>query len=95
MESNRTIIPEDFFTIYRTQLPPTIEYCPHVWGAAPKFTFKFLDYIQKHAIRLIDRPELTDGFPPLLARRKTGNLSIFYRYFIVTVSKKLLISSHR
>lgn len=53
-------IPEILFTMYRSQLLPTIGHSFHLWGTAPKATLNLLDAIQKRAIRLIEKPELTN-----------------------------------
>ena len=62
-------------------LRPSLEYCSHVWGGAPKSTLCLLDKVQSKAIRLINNPNLTKSLQPLSHRRLVGDLSIFYRYF--------------
>ena len=71
-------------TIYKSQIRPSLEYCSHVWGGAPKSTLCLLGKVQSKAIRLINNPNLTKSLQPLqpLSRhRLVGDLSIFYRYF--------------
>ena len=68
-------------SIYKSQIPPSLEYCSHVWGGAPKSTLCLLDKVQSKAIRLINNPNLTKSLQPLSHRRLVGDLSIFYRYF--------------
>ena len=46
-----------------------MEYCSHVWGAAPPSTLGILDSIQKRAIRLINDPGLVGRLPTLAHRR--------------------------
>ena len=67
--------------IYKSQIRPSLEYCSHVWGGAPKSTLCLLDKVQSKAIRLINNPNLTKSLQPLSHRRLVGDLSIFYRYF--------------
>ena len=68
-------------SIYKSQIRPSLEYCSHVWGGAPKSTLCLLDKVQSKAIRLINNPNLTKSLQPLSHRRLVGDLSIFYRYF--------------
>ena len=68
-------------SIYKCQIRPSLEYCSHVWGGAPKSTLCLLDKVQSKAIRLINNPNLTKSLQPLSHRRFVGDLSIHYRYF--------------
>ena len=67
--------------ICKSQIRPSLEYCSHVWGGAPKSTLCLLDMVQSIAIRLINNPNLIKSLQPLSHRRLVGNLSIFYRHF--------------
>nr|CAI5816848.1 unnamed protein product [Callosobruchus analis] len=51
--------PEQLLLLYKAQFRPSLEYCSHVWGCAPKHSLKLLDSILKRAVRLIDTPILT------------------------------------
>ena len=68
-------------TIYKSQIRPSLEYCSHVWGGAPKSTLCLLDKVQSKAICLVNNPNLTKLLHPLSHRRLVGDLSIFYRCF--------------
>ena len=68
-------------SIYKSQICPSLEYCSHVWGGAPKSTLCLLDKVQSKAICLINNPNLTKSLQPLSHRRLVGDLSIYYRYF--------------
>ena len=68
-------------SIYKSQIRPSLEYCSHVWGGAPKSTLCLLDKVQSKAIRLINNPNLTKSLQPLSHHRLVGDLSIFYKYF--------------
>ena len=67
-------------SIYKSQIRPSLEYCSHVWGGAPKSTLCLLDKVQSKAIRLINDPNLTKSLQPLSHHRLVGDISIFYRY---------------
>ena len=73
--------PSHLLSIYKSQNRPSLEYCSHVWGGAPKSTLCLLDKVQSKAIRLINNPNLTKSLQPLSHRRLVGDLCIFYRYF--------------
>ena len=73
--------PQQLLMLYKAQIRPSMEYCSHIWSAAPKHTLKLLDSIQKRAVRLIGDPELTKHLESLEHRRRVGDLSLFYRYF--------------
>ena len=68
-------------TIYKSQIRPSLEYCSHVWGGAPKSSLHLLDRVQSKAIRLINNPNLTNALQSFSHRRLVADLSIFYRYF--------------
>ena len=70
-----------FLSINKSQIRPSLEYCSHVWGGAPKSTLCLLYKVQSKAIRLINNPNLLKFLQPLSHRRLVGDLSIFYRYF--------------
>ena len=72
---------EQLLVLYKAQIRPTMEYCSHVWGNAPKHTLRLLDSIQKRAIRLIGDPELSKTLDTLDNSRRVGELSLYYRYF--------------
>ena len=73
--------PSQLLTIYKYQIRPSLEYCSHVWGGAPRSSLHLLDKVQPKAIRLINNPKLTKSLQFLSHRRLIANLSIFYRYF--------------
>ena len=68
-------------TIYKSQIRPSLEYCSHVWGGAPKSTLCLLDKVQSKPICLINNPNITKSLQPLSHRRLVGDLSIFHKYF--------------
>ncbi|VEN44602.1 unnamed protein product, partial [Callosobruchus maculatus] len=62
--------PEQLLLLYKAQIRPSLEYCSHVWGCAPKHSLKLLDTVQKRAVRLIDTPNLTKDPHSLEHRRR-------------------------
>ena len=73
--------PSQLLTIYKSQIRPSLEYCSHVWGGAPRSSLHLLDKVQSKAIRLINNPSLTKSLQSLSHHRLVAYLSIFYRYF--------------
>nr|CAI5850061.1 unnamed protein product [Callosobruchus analis] len=43
--------PEQLLLLYKAQIRPSLEYCSHLWGCAPKHTLKLLDAIQSRAVK--------------------------------------------
>ena len=50
--------PSQLLTIYKSQIRPSLEYCSHVWGGAPKSTPCLFDKVQFKAICLIHNQNL-------------------------------------
>ena len=73
--------PSQLLTIYTSQIRPSLEYCSHVWGGAPKSSLHLLDRVQSKAIHLINNQNLTNSLQSLSHRRLAADLSIFYRQF--------------
>ena len=73
--------PSQLLTIHKSQIRPSLEYCSHVWGGAPRSSLHLLDKVQSKAIRLINNPSLTKSLQSLSHHRLVADLSIFYRYF--------------
>nr|CAI5860843.1 unnamed protein product [Callosobruchus analis] len=64
--------PEQLLLLYKAQIRPSLEYCSHVRGCAPKYSLKFLDCIQKRAVRRVDASILTKDLHSLEHRRKVA-----------------------
>ena len=73
--------PSQLLTIYKSQIRPSLKYCTHIWGGAPKSSLHLFDRIQSKAIRLINNQNLTNSLQSLSHRRLVADLSIFYHYF--------------
>ena len=84
--------PSQLLTIHKSQIRPSLEYCSHVWGGAPKSSLHLLDRVQSKAIRLINNPNLTNSLQSLSLshRHLVADLSIFYRYFHGHCSQEIL-----
>ena len=53
-------------SIYKSQIRPSLEYCSHVWGCAPKSTLCLLNKVQSKAIRsstILTSPNRSNLFP--------------------------------
>ena len=75
----RFFTPPQFYSLYRGQIRPCMEYCSHVWGGSPHVAL--LDKIERRALRIINAPALTSSCQPLSVRRDVASLSLFYRYY--------------
>ena len=73
--------PPQLLTIYKSQIRPSLEYCSHIWGGAPKSSLHLLDRVHSKAIRLVNNPNFTNSLQPPSHRRLVADLSISYRYF--------------
>ena len=67
--------------MYKPQVRPSLEYCSHVGGGAPKSSLRLPDKAQSKTIRLINNPNLTNSLQSLSHRRLIADLFIFYHYF--------------
>nr|CAI5865543.1 unnamed protein product [Callosobruchus analis] len=81
--------PEQLLLLYKAQIRPSLEYCSHVWGCAPKHSLKLLDSIQNRAVKLIDTDNLTKDLHSLEHRRRVAGLSLFYRFYHGRCSSEL------
>nr|CAI5868241.1 unnamed protein product [Callosobruchus analis] len=81
--------PEQLLLLYKAQIRPSLEYCSHVWGCAPKHSLKLLDSIQNRAVKLIDTDNLTKDLHSLQHRRRVAGLSLFCRFYHGRCSSEL------
>jgi hypothetical protein len=72
----------DLLKIYKAYIRPKMENNSSIWAGACPTSLKFLDSVQKRAIRLINDETITSSLAPLGHRRNIGALSLFYRYFV-------------
>ena len=82
-------ISSHLLTIYNSQVRPSLEYCSHVWGRAPKSTLFLQNKVQFKAILLINNPNFAKSIQSLSQRRLVADLSIFYIYFYGHCSQEI------
>ena len=57
--------PSQLLTKCKSQIHPSLEYCSHVWGGAPKFSLHLLDRVQSKAICIINNLNFTNSLQSL------------------------------
>ena len=72
--------PEVALYIYKFTVQPCMEYCCHVWSAAPSCYLELLNKLQKCICRTVG-PSLAASLEPSAHRRNIVNLSLFYRFY--------------
>ena len=77
--------PSQLSTIYKSQIRPSLEYCSHVWGGAPKSSLHLFDRVQSKAIRLINNPNLTNSLQFLSSPSSCRSF-----HFLQLISRTLL-----
>ena len=74
------LAPEVALYLYKSVIPPCMEYCCHVWAGAPSCYLELLDKLQKRICRTVG-PSLAVSLEPLAHCRNVASLSLFYRYY--------------
>ena len=74
--------------LYKFTIHPYIEYCCHVWTAAPSRYLELLDKLQKWICRTVG-PSLAASLEPLVHRGNVASLSVVYRYCFGRCSSEL------
>ena len=72
--------PSQLLIIYKSQSRPSLEYCSHIWGGAPRSSLHLLDKVQSKAIHIINNLSLTKSLQSLSSSsgcRSVHFLSIF------------------
>ena len=88
IRSMKFLSPEVALYLYKSTIPPCMEYCCHVWAGAPSCYLDLLDKLQKQICRIVG-PSLAASLEPLAHRRNVASLSLFYRYYFGRCSSKL------
>ena len=57
-----------------------MEYCCHIWAAAPSCYLELLDKLQKQICRTVV-PSVIASLEPLAHHRIIASLSLFYKYY--------------
>nr|CAI5866164.1 unnamed protein product [Callosobruchus analis] len=65
------------FQKLEAQIQPSLEYCSHMQGCAPKHSLKLLDSVEKRAGRLIEAPNHTKDLHSLEYRRRLAVAFIY------------------
>ena len=68
--------PSQLLTIYNSQILPSLEYCSHVWGGAPRSSLHLLDKVQPKDIRLINNP--SHQISPISLSSSSGCRSVHF-----------------
>ena len=88
IRSMKFLSPEVALYLYKSTIPPCMEYCCHVWAGAPSCYLELLDKLQKQICRTVG-PSLASSLEPLGHRRNVANLSLFYRYYFGRCSSEV------
>nr|CAI5846690.1 unnamed protein product [Callosobruchus analis] len=80
----------ELLLLYNAQIRPSLVYCSHVWGCAPKYSLKLPDSIEDRTVRQIGTPIATKNFHILEHRGRVADLSLFYRFYYGRYSSELL-----
>ena len=80
--------PEVVFYHCKSSMWPCMEYCCHVWAAAPSCYLEMLDKLQKQICRTVIS-SLTVSLEPQGHCQSVASLSLFYRYYSVRCSSEL------
>ena len=81
--------PEVALYLYKSTIPPCMEYHCHIWAGALSCYLKLLDKLQKRICMTVD-PSLAASLEPLAHCRNVASLSVFYRYFLVDILQNWL-----
>ena len=69
------LYPEVALYLYKSTIRPCIEYCCHVWAAAPSCYMNLLDKLQKRICRIVGS-SLAVSLEPMAHRRNVASLSL-------------------
>ena len=74
--------------LYKFTIWPYMEYCCHLWAAAPSCYLELLYKLQKRICRTVG-PSVAASLEPLAHRRNVTSLNLFYRYYFDRCSSEL------
>ena len=74
--------------LYKSTIRLFMEYCYHVWAAAPSCYLELLDKLQKQIYRTVG-PSLAASLEHLPHHWNVASLSLFYRYYFDRCSSEL------
>ena len=82
------LAPEVALYLYKSVIPPCMEYCCHVWAGAPSCYLELLDKLQKRICRTVG-PSLAVSLAPLTHHWNVVSLSLFCSYYFGRCSLEL------
>ena len=88
IRSMKFLSPEVALYLYKSTIQPCMEYCCHVWAAAPSCYLELLGKLQKRICRTVG-PSLAASLEPLAHLRNVASLSLFCRYYFGRCSSEL------
>ena len=77
--------PDVALYLYKSTIPPWMEYCCHIWAGTPTC---YLDILQKW-VGTTDSPPFAASLGPLGHRWNVASLSNFYRYYFCICCSEL------
>ena len=86
--SMKFLSPEVALYLYKSTIRPCMEYCCHVWAAAPSCCLELLEKLQRQICRIVG-PSLATSLEHLAHCRNVASLSLFYRYYFGRCSSEL------
>ena len=86
--SMKFLSPEVALYLYKSTIPPCMEYWCHVWAGTPSCYLELLDKLQKRICRTVG-PSLAASLEPLAHCRNVASLSLFYRYYFGRCSSEM------
>ena len=86
--SMKFLSPEVTLYLFKSTIPPCMEYCCHVCAGAPSCYLDLLDKLQKQICRIVC-PSLAASLEPLAHCGNVACLSLFYRYYFGRCSSEL------
>ena len=86
--SMKFLPPEVVLYPYKSNIRPYMEYCCHVWAAAPSYYLELLGKLQ-NGICMTLGPSLATSLKPLAHHQNVASLSLFYRYYSGRCSSEL------
>ena len=88
IRSMEFLSPEVALYLYKATIQPCMEYCCHVWTAAPSLFLELLDKLQKQICRTVG-PLFAASLEPLAHCQNVASLILFYRYYFGRCSSEL------
>ena len=88
IHSMKFLSPEVALYLYKSTIPPCIEYCCHVWAGASSCYLELFVKLQEQICRSVGL-SLAASFEPLAHCQNIGSLSLFYRYYFGRCSSEL------